>query len=318
MLDLSPDELKTLTGRFAFDGIREYVLKNVYERRIFKNERLHMTYFLMKGMDSRLIETNAQEMIRRTLLFDSLVPPRPTTLILYWFPTPLKKKINYRKQSIDVPEINSGYTLHSPGIPYICIYRYEEALKVLLHECSHFYHLEHKLSNNIYDNYFINKYDIKIDCSLMETYSEVIGVIMNIYFISGESNNREKMYQLYLIELAFALQQCAKICDFFHIRSIRELSKLKSNTNIMTYFFLKTAFMLSNVERVDFDAFIDSLFHTSKPLVLENPDEFCRRIDENLQITIDTAVKYEEFNIDLPKEISDSMRMTIVDFIEHV
>jgi hypothetical protein len=208
-----------------------------------------------------LIETTAQEMIRRTLLFDSLVPPRPTTLILYWFPTPLKKKINYRKQSIDVPEINSGYTLHSPGIPYICIYRYEEALKVLLHECSHFYHLDRKLSAYKYDNYFINKYDIKIDCSLMETYSEVIGVIMNIYFISGDFHNREKMYQLYLIELAFALQQCAKICDFFHILSIRELSKLKSNTNIMTYFFLKTAFMLSNLERVDFDAFIDSLFH---------------------------------------------------------
>ena len=315
MLDLSIEELKTLTGRFAFDDIREYVLKNVYERRIFKNERLHMTYFLMKGVSAQLIETTAQEMIRRTLLFDSLVPTRPTTLMLYWFPTPLKKKINYRKQSIDVPEINSGYTLHSPGIPYICIYRYEEALKVLLHECSHFYHLEHKLSNYTYDNYFIEKYNIKIDCSLMETYSEIIGVVMNIYFISGELNNREKMYQLYLIELAFALQQCAKICDFFQIRSIRELSKLKSNTNIMTYFFLKTAFMLSNIERNDFYAFIDSLFHTSKPLVLENPDEFCRSIDDNLQMTIDVSTKYSQFHIDLPAEISDSMRMTIVDFI---
>ena len=315
MLELTLDELNTLTGKFAFDDIREYVLKNVYERRIFKNERLHMTYFLMNGIDAQLIETIAQEMIRRTLLFDSLAPLRPTTLILYWFPTPLKKKINYRKQSIDVPEINSGYTLHSPGIPYICIYRYEEALKVLLHECSHFYHLEHKLSNDRYDNYFINKYDIKIDCSLMETYSEIIGVIMNIYFISGEFHHREKMYQLYLIELAFALQQCAKICDFFHIRSIRELSKLKSNTNIMTYFFLKTAFMLSKIERVHFDAFIDSLFHTSKPLVLENPDEFHRSIDDNLQMTIDVSVKYKEFHIDLPAEISDSMRMTIVDFI---
>jgi hypothetical protein len=149
----------------------------------------------------------------------------------------------------------------------------------------------------------------------METYSEIIGVIMNIYFISGEFHHREKMYQLYLIEIAFALQQCAKICDFFHIRSIRELSKLKSNTNIMTYFFLKTAFMLSKIERVDFDAFIDSLFHTSNPLVLANPDEFCRSIDDNLQMTIDVSAKYEEFNIDLPKEISDSMRMTIVDFI---
>lgn len=315
MLELTPDELNTLNGRFAFDDIREYVLKNVYERRIFKNDRLHMTYFLMRGIDAQLIETTAQEMIRRTLLFNSLAPPRPTPLILYWFPTPLKKKINYRKQSIDVPEINSGYTLHSPVIPYICIYRYEEALKVLLHECAHFYHLEHKLSNDIYDRYFINKYDIKIDCSLMETYSEIIGVIMNIYFISI---NREKMYQLYLIELAFALQQCAKICDFFGIKSIRELSKLKSNTNIMTYFFLKTAFMLSNIERIDFDTFIDSLFHTEKPLVLDNPDEFCQRIDENLQTTIDVSTKYREFHIDLPAEISGSMRMTIVDFIKHV
>jgi len=312
MLKLTHAELNTLAGRFAFDDIREYVVKNVYERRIFKNDILHMTYFLLKGIDEQLIEKTAQEMIRRTLLFDSLLTPQQTKLILYWFPTPLKKVINYHKNSIDVPEINSGYTLHSPGIPYICIYRYEEALKVLLHECAHFYHLEHKLSNYTYDYYFIKKYNINIDCSLMETYSEIIGVIMNIYFISV---NREKMYQLYLIELAFALQQCAKICVFFGITSIRELSKLKSNTNIMTYFFLKTAFMLSKMERIDFNTFIDSLFYTSKPLILENPDEFCQRIDENLQMTIDISTKYREFRIDLPEEISNSMRMTIVDFI---
>jgi hypothetical protein len=73
--------------------------------------------------------------------------------------------------------------------------------------------------------------------------------------------------------------------------------------------------MLSKMERVDFDTFIDSLFHASKPLVLDNPDEFCRRIDENLQTTIDISAQYSKFNIDLPAEIADSMRMTIVDFI---
>ena len=75
----------------------------------------------------------------------------------------------------------------------------------------------------------------------------IVQVPMSLYQLSNYEKYRsdemdtEKFNKYLAIEQAFSLYQIRKILDFFKIDNINNLNKLSSDTNLMTYYFLKTA-----------------------------------------------------------------------------
>lgn len=224
-------------------------------------------------------------------------------LTFLWFPTRFLKTLDTSKSDIGICEINGACTWHLPDSPFVAIYRKEEALKVMFHELSHFYFLDRNIPIAI-DNYFQEKYSIQTDCSLKETYSELVGVFKNLEVVSKRTN--KDIEELFLIELAFSIYQCQKIFQFFGIDSPNHLNKIKSNTNLFTYYILKTAFLLM-IESIRDE--IEKMEHKDIPYKFQaNEIENFKNVLESGLVKLFKCEK-----VDKIPGLEKSMRMTIVD-----
>ena len=295
-------EKRALSGRFVSDIVNKFIIDNTYDRIEHDDNQVHLTSFFNKGIEAIKINECHQLLIDRTKYFCDLLKNNKK-VVLYWFPTPFKKTLPDDKQSLDVHEINSACTWHNGVDSFIAIYRWEEAPKVLFHELSHYFGLDAILSYND-DTYFITKYNLNIPCSLAETYSEIIGFIMNIYYFTNGLN--ELFDKMFAVELAFSIYQCQKILRFFNITNSNEFYKLKSDTNLITYYIFKTVFIYNINPR----EYIEKMINKDKPLLLEHEHmEYLINIIKN---NLDKIFEIEE--IEEIKGLEKTMRMTIVDY----
>lgn len=213
---------------------------------------------------------------------------------LYFFPTPLPKIIDYKKGSLDVEELNSACTFTYPETHFIALYREEEFQKVLFHELIHYDGLDATMPYTA-DRDFREKYHLTIPTRMPEVYAEIIGMLLNIQYSGGDFNYK------YTVEKAFMTLQYQKIMNFFGIKNIENMSLLKSDTNLVTYFVFKLAFLQTIRKPLDY------LKNAEKNgLLLKDPKTFLKHIDMGMN----KLNRIEKINI--PPEFKDTMRMTIV------
>lgn len=299
-----PQEYKILfSTRFVTKKIIDYIIENTHCIAIIETPEYSIKTFLN---DDTELHAEILDIEKRVQYFINLVKPSKDQLPIkiFWFPTKFKKMIPLDKISLDVNEINSACTIHYGTVPssYVVIYRLEEAKKVLFHELIHLYHLDTNiptsLEHKIRMQYNLN---LMLPCSLAETYAEFMGCLLNIYYLSN--GDTEKFNKYLAIEQAFSLYQIRKILDFFKIDNINNLNKLSSDTNLMTYYFLKTALITHSS--------ITDLFYSliqNKLFLDKNHLPFFETYLDNLQNIPGYITFVKKLKLD-----DETMRMTIVE-----
>jgi hypothetical protein len=293
---------KLFNTPFVSENITNYILKNTHTRSVINNDKYIITTFIT---DDSLLENDIYDIRDRTEYFLKCVNVKSYELPvkIFWFPTPFKKVLPNDKLTLDVNEINSACTFFFGNIPssFIVIYRFEEAKKVLFHELAHLFNLEDGISYK-YEMDLRNRYNLRpeLPCSLRETYSELIGCLLNIYYLSKGDSTLFKQYLI--LEQVFSIYQIRKIFNFFNINNVSELHKLTSDTNLMTYYILKGAILLHRD--------IEVLF---KSLLMDN----LKLKDDNLKLFIKYLYNLEH----IPKYFkyikklhfdNNTMRMTLI------
>jgi hypothetical protein len=303
MIDWDTNERNALEGIFICAKIRQYILENTTKRIVHDTPLLLLTHYEFNKTEEQ--ETDdilylRNIMIDRALDFQKRTNMQKKKMIIYWFPTPFKKRIPLPpKESLDVEEINSATTFHSPH-NFVSIFRREEAPKVLIHELAHFFELDLRLRST--DFGYTKRFKLRVPCLLCETYCEVVAFLLNVEYVSL-STGRD-INELFIMERAFSAIQVKKIMDFFTINDINEFNKIRSNTNVFTYYILKTAllFMIDNP-----NPFINTLEKNGFRII--NIDQLKLMIDNGLFVLLDKIKEISQ----IPIEFKNTMRMTIIE-----
>jgi len=300
MIEWNSDEMIALDGKFIFKDIRAYILEKTIGKIVYDTPLLLFTTYVFSDSAENGIESVRQTMIERALDFQARSNNQSKRMIIYWFPTHFKKQFPVSsKYSLDTEEINSATTFHTPD-NFISIFRLEEAPKVLIHELVHFFELDAILRSS--DFGYTRQFNLKVPCLLCETYSEIIAFFVNLDYVGKKTGT--DVNTLYFMERAFAIIQIKKIIDFFKIKSISQFHKLKSNTNLFTYYFLKTAILLVIDHPIEFIGTLEN-----DGFRLKNANEFKFLIDTGLHQLFAKITELPK----IPNEFKKTMRMTIIE-----
>lgn len=300
MIEWNSDEMIALDGKFIFKDIRAYILEKTIGKIVYDTPLLLFTTYVFSDSAENGIESVRQTMIERAQDFQARSNTQSKRMIIYWFPTHFKKQFPVSsKYSLDTEEINSATTFHTPD-NFISIFRLEEAPKVLIHELVHFFELDAILRSS--DFGYTRQFNLKVPCLLCETYSEIIAFFVNLDYVSKKTGT--DVNTLYFMERAFSIIQIKKIIDFFKIKSISQFHKLKSNTNLFTYYFLKTAILLVIDHPIEFIGTLEN-----DGFRLKNANEFKFLIDTGLHQLFEKITELPK----IPNEFKKTMRMTIIE-----
>ena len=199
--------------------------------------------------------------------------------------------------------INSALTIISNK--EILIFRQEELLKVLLHECMHAHNLFNNLTSSVDKYYSVES--IQESQSKCETYIETLAEFLNVITKSDIQDSMENLHSNLKKEIIFSVSQVAKILK--HVKCTQwddyckelipdlpqEQKKIIETTNLHTYFILKSQCMMEldrflklvnlvNLQDIPdtlpikFDDFLNSMkikksyINTINRLINENPN----------------------------------------------
>jgi len=161
--------------------------------------------------------------------------PRKITIHLCLLPD--KKRIRQNQTKITQLNVNSGSNHFSDTESEICIFRKEEAIKVIFHEIIHGlgfsrlgYHGE--ITKRLCQKYNLESKDILVD----ESYTEMWAKILNCYFISSLTNSQTKFQHfstLLALEQEFSIYQANKVKQFVKRSRDKNLDK---DTNVSAYY----------------------------------------------------------------------------------
>lgn len=173
-----------------------------------------------------------------------------------------KKRIT----KLDVDNINSGYTSFlENGEKNIVIFREEEINKILVHELIHFFYLDFYIVDCNLSKFLNVKPNLEFIPN--ESYTEFMTIILHSGLLSKETTGSiTNSFDILYTETIFGLFQCAKILFHYNYESIDDffipykMNKFNNNSNsefyqnscILSYFFIKTAFLINIDESTRF------------------------------------------------------------------
>ena len=219
--------------------------------------------------------------------------------ILYYFPTPLKKRINNDTHILGVNECNTGYSYleslyekkhccHPNGNIYI--FRKEEHYKVLIHELIHACYKDQDMILSDENELFSKNFCINKQILLNESYTETIATILNLFYlhiilynnksISKKNKNMKILENMYINETKYSFYTMAKILNFYKINSINDFTKYSNQKGCNTVFLQET-----NVFS----------YYIVKPLLLYNISKFStflKKYTDNFSVVSQDCVKY--------------------------
>ena len=170
--------------------------------------------------------------------------------------------------------INGGSCIFNDTESNVYVWRKEECIKVLFHECIHalcFSSLDQndRLVQKYQREYNIRSSKLKIE----ETYTEIWAKIINCYFLSKlfhiqnpEKDNYEYFCLLLGIEREFCFQQASKIKSF--LKQQEKPFDLNKDTNVSAYY-LGTAEIFQNLNH-----FLKMISKNRIPFYLEKKEQF--------------------------------------------
>ena len=162
---------------------------------------------------------------------------RPRKITIHLCLLPNKKTIRKNQTKITQLNVNSGSNHFSDTDSEICIFRREEAIKVIFHEIIHglgFSRLgsHEEITKRLCQKYNLGSKDILVD----ESHTEMWAKIMNCYFISSLTNSQTKFQHfstLLALEQEFSIYQGNKVKQFVRSSKQKDLDK---DTNVSAYY----------------------------------------------------------------------------------
>lgn len=210
-----------------------------------------------------------------------------SNLTVHFFLTDHKKQLS--DQVLNETNVNTAYTYACKPTNDICIYRKEEAEKVLPHELMHSLGLEFSHipeMSRMADEHICQIFPLQTELRTSESYCEAWATIIHSALIAfhGTSNktNGQRMMQIFVStirkEIKFSLFQSAKVLRHNRTTYPRLMTQnhgYKEKSNVFAYFLLKTI-LLYNI-----NAFIEWCGEHNGNLICfqptsENTTSFCQ------------------------------------------
>ena len=323
-----PSEIHTEIHQ-KFDIIDEHQIR--YPRR--DGKIININFTIEQSQNTALTPHEKIMAMMRTLILGAIAPTLKTYDVVV-YPTKSKKdfKNTTSEKKLGPSNVNSGVTtiyFDSTTTNKTTVFRREELGKLLIHELVH--NLEFDFGFNDIDNitdlhkYFNVPRGSKI--LLNEAYTETVAVIINAIICCIEGGKTLVSLEKFLkLELMFNLFQTAKILDFYGFSDANEinmpddtLGRFNQETNVLSYFYLKTALLHNLSNFIDFVDNNSYNFCLSSPQTLKVQVEFIELIlsstrqeefIRNLNDTMDYIRKNRET---IPKDLSSTLRMTCVE-----
>lgn len=183
-------------------------------------------------------------------------------LKIHFIPLKDKKKIHKNQYHLTSKNVNSG----SYRANEIFVYRYEECLKVLLHECIHHLHFSNpSLFSEDLTEYYIQKYSLNVHkINMNEAYTEIFARLLYCFYLSNQSYQR--FLSLLSSEYTFSQYQANKIL------SLNEKANVNKETNTIAYYLI-VAELFHNLHM-----FLKICFQNNSVFYLTNPTKFNQMI----------------------------------------
>ena len=209
-------------------------------------------------------------------------------LVIHLSPLKDEKKIHKNQYNLSNLNINSGSSKGNE----IFIYRYEECIKVLFHECIHYLNFSNQsMFSEDYLQYYKDKYNLNVQkINFNEAYTELFARLFYCYYLSGRSYNH--FIKHLSSEYNFSLYQANKILHF------NDYTDVNKSTNTIAYYLI-TCELLHNLSQL-----LQYFFqHNHKLFYLRHEETFEELIFSLQKITKKRVLK-TQMN-------SSTMRMTI-------
>ena len=150
-----------------------------------------------------------------------------------------KKLIRKNQKYINQKNVNSASCKYTETTAEICVWRKEEAIKVLFHECLHGLRCSKLKSYDTTTKHICDKYNISSTYILIdEAYTELWAKILNCYYVSSltnSSNPYQHFCTMLALEKEFSFYQANKLMKFIRDNRGIDLDKF---TNVSAYYLL--------------------------------------------------------------------------------
>lgn len=232
------------------------------------NVKITVNFLLTNDENVEIYNNYIQKIILWLKVAYSYANNNKKTFLLNIFLSESKKTIPKNETVILGPKhCNTAVTYACATNGQCLIYRKEEWFKVLIHETMHALCLDFSgFSYNSLKNKVKKIFPIKSDFEVSETYSELWATIINNILIAFSISNDKVIciqyfHSLMQLEIYFALFQMVKILDYMNIYNYEYLfSKSKSsernvykeNTNVFSYYILKSVILFNYVKFISF------------------------------------------------------------------
>ena len=359
-----------IDNRFIPNKLKENIQKNYYKYKkliIFNYNNYDITFLLQYSNKNEItkIFNKIYILAIRTFIINILfcnIQSIRYNIIL----SDLKKSKNIKTKILSPNEINTGSTL-AVGYKPINIWRKEELVKVGIHELIHCLRFDIKyyptdLVKMYYNNFCIEvnncNFDDYFNCSNLifpnEAYTESIAQIFNCLFREIEYslllkyNNNNTIYKKFINnlekELVYGLFQVKKILNLYNFNKFKDfikgkkcVSTLIQQTNVFSYFFIRTSILLNlsdfinllnsydnkqdNKQGIKQDNLLElrikNSYNIIKKFTLFNiknlKNKNFNKLIELYNKNINTIIS-ENFNSNEIKIINNNLRMSIVEF----
>lgn len=243
-------KIDIIETKFVPNKIREYINNNIKYKYIinynYNNKLITLEYYSKKIKKPYIFK-----IILYRIIFMMNISNIYIDINISIYETPYVKEINCydhtKCNSLTSNNVNSGLNYGNN----IIIFRKEELLKLLVHEIIHALDIDIKYENIKDKNKLLNKFCInKTNVLINESYVETWATIINVFLILYEKKTLNfDLFNTYLKdELQFGLYQSSKLCKFYNINKFESIYKINNtcninmndNVNIFSYHIIKT------------------------------------------------------------------------------
>lgn len=205
-----------------------------------------------RGKTYKMLDESVQKMYYWLFAATHFAPQECSReLVVYWYLTDQKKRIPKKGDTtIDEVHANTAFTRACPTESNsIYIFRKEEWFKVFIHETFHSLGMDFAAMSDQYAKKAIfDIFPIHCDLRFYEAYTETWAEIINVLFVCIEKRGEfsYKTVEAFLEnERMFSIFQKIKILQYNKIKyeDLFSPSTYKENTNILSYYILKSVFL---------------------------------------------------------------------------
>jgi len=201
---------------------------------IFSKYNIHCILHIYLKENEKFPDT---ELLMKAISFITSFSNKERKFNIHLCLLPDKKLLRKNQKSITKLNVNSGSNSFSDSVSEICVFRKEEAIKVLFHEIIHGLRFSNLGSDELITQRLCQKYNLQSkDILIDESYTEIWAKILNCYFVSSLTNSDKKFQHfctMLSLEKEFSLYQANKIKQFVKKSKDKNLDK---DTNISAYF----------------------------------------------------------------------------------